>query len=164
MSEAARQDEGVEGGCQCGALRYRVRLSKALTLYRCHCRECQKQSSSAFGMSMILPEAAFSMTRGEPLSWSRRADSGRIVNCFFCGACGCRLFHNSPSRPGRVNLKPGTLDDASGLRPVGDVWTASRQGWVDLLPGGQRYDRQPADFNDLTARYQAQCRAAEADG
>ena len=152
MSEAARQDEGAEGGCQCGALRYRVRLSEALTLYRCHCRECQKQTSSAFGMSMILPEAAFSMTRGEPLSWSSRADSGRIVNCFFCGACGCRLLHKSPSRPGRINLKPGTLDDTTWLQPVVQVWTKAAQPWLRLTGDLPSFPGQPEDLPALLRR------------
>ena len=147
------QDRRAQGGCQCGAIRYTADLAEALTLYRCHCRECQKQSSSAFGLSMILPEAAFEVTQGAPESWSRGSDSGRPVHCFFCATCGSRLYHTSPSRPGAVNLKPGTLDDASGLQPIGDVWTDSRQAWVDLLPDGLHYARQPADMEALMARY-----------
>ncbi len=155
MSDAALGGGFVEGGCQCGALRYRVRLAEAVTLYRCHCRECQKQSSSAFGLSMILPQEAFAITRGRPQSWSRIADSGRSVECLFCGSCGCRIYHTAPSRPGMVNLKPGTLDDPGGLQPIGDLWTASKQAWVALLPGGLRFagQPQPADFEALTARY-----------
>jgi hypothetical protein len=141
-----------------------VRLSEALTLYRCHCRECQKQSSSAFGMSMVLPQAAFTITRGVPARWSRDADSGRRVDCFFCAVCGSRLFHLSPSRPGRLNLKPGTLDDAGALRPVGDLWTDSKQAWVALLPDGLSYARQPPDFDALTTRYRGLSGGADADG
>jgi len=153
MSEQRPESGRVQGGCQCGALRYEAALSEALTLYRCHCRECQKQSSSAFGLSMILPSEAFAVTRGKPQHWSRLADSGRAVECFFCAACGSRLYHTSPSRPGAVNLKPGSLDDPSGLRPIGDLWTDSRQAWVDLLPGGLHYAGQPGDFEALMTCY-----------
>ena len=43
----------LEGGCQCGAVRYAISAAP-LTLYCCHCTECQAQSSSAFGMSMLV--------------------------------------------------------------------------------------------------------------
>ncbi len=41
------------GGCQCGQVRYEIR-AEPLTLYLCHCKECQQQSSSAFGMSLTV--------------------------------------------------------------------------------------------------------------
>ncbi|MEQ8355048.1 MAG: GFA family protein [Kiloniellaceae bacterium] len=164
MAEHSNRASVVEGGCQCGAVRYTVNLSEAVTLYRCHCRECQRQTASAFGLSMVFPEAAFEITRGDLKTWRRKADSGRAVDCFFCEVCGCRLLHRSPARPGRVNLKPGTLDDPSGLQPIGDLWTDSRQAWVALLPGGLHYDRQPEDFDALAARYRSQVDAPDGDG
>jgi hypothetical protein len=164
VADQANPSVPAEGGCQCGALRYRVELSEAVTLYRCHCRDCQKQSSSAFGMSMILPAEAFEVTRGNPQSWSRTADSGRPVHGYFCGACGTRLYHTSPSRPGMVNLKPGTLDDPGDLQPIGDVWTDSRQAWVELLPGGLHYARQPGDFEALMTCYRLRQEAKGGDG
>jgi len=39
------------GSCQCGHCRYLVRRP-SLTLFACHCRECLKQSGSAFGMAL----------------------------------------------------------------------------------------------------------------
>ena len=51
-----------------------------LALYVCHCRECRKQSASAFGMSFIVPRAGFRVTKGTPHFWIRNADSGRQVN------------------------------------------------------------------------------------
>lgn len=164
MRDRPHREASAEGGCQCGAIRYAVKLSEALTLYRCHCRECQKQASSAFGMSMILPAEAFAITQGSPKSWSRSADSGRSVECFFCEGCGSRLFHKSPSRPGKINLKPGTLDDPRRLQPIGDLWTDSRQAWVTLLPEGLAYAGQPEDFDALTLRYRAVKNGSDAGG
>ena len=48
----------LAGGCQCGAVRYEIR-GEPLSLYVCHCRECQKQSASAFGISVIIKRADF---------------------------------------------------------------------------------------------------------
>jgi hypothetical protein len=39
------------GGCVCGATCYRL-TAEPLTLYACHCTDCQKRSGSAFGLSM----------------------------------------------------------------------------------------------------------------
>ena len=44
---------GKTGGCQCGSIRYRIK-QEANMLYACHCRDCQKQSGSAFGLSLIV--------------------------------------------------------------------------------------------------------------
>jgi hypothetical protein len=53
------------GGCQCGAVRYEI-AAAPLTLYACHCAECQRQSGSAFGLSMPVPAGAVRITAGEP--------------------------------------------------------------------------------------------------
>ena len=42
-----------EGGCQCGAVRYRI-TGEATALFACHYSHCQRQSGSAFGLSMRL--------------------------------------------------------------------------------------------------------------
>ena len=35
------------GGCLCGLIRYRV-ADEPLTLYVCHCTDCQRRTGSAF--------------------------------------------------------------------------------------------------------------------
>ncbi|WP_348252710.1 GFA family protein [Trichocoleus desertorum] len=107
-------------------MRYEIR-AEPLTLYACHCKECPKQSSSAFGLSMPVPRAAVVILQGQPKQWQRVSDSGREVSCLFCGERGTRLFHN-PARNAKItNVKAGTLDDTSWLKPVGNLWTQSSQ-------------------------------------
>ena len=142
------------GGCQCGALRYELN-AEPVTLYACHCSACQKQSSSAFGMSLRVPRSGFAVTRGATKEWRRRADSGREVICLFCGDCGSRLFHCPSHESAFLNIKPGTLDDTSWLRPVAHAWTGSAQGWVALGGDTLVYEGQPEDFTPLIARWQA---------
>lgn len=140
------------GGCQCGRIRYEIRADP-LTLYCCHCTECQRQSSSAFGMSMPVLTEAVVVTQGEPKEWRRKADGGREVICRFCPDCGTRLFHN-PTRNLKVtNVKPGTLDDTKWLRPIGHLWTRSAQPWVTMEEGTLRYESQPQDFTPLFERW-----------
>jgi len=39
--------EHIEGGCRCGAVRYRVKADKLPNVYACHCRDCQHASGGS---------------------------------------------------------------------------------------------------------------------
>jgi hypothetical protein len=131
-----------QGGCQCGALRYRIE-AEPVALVACHCTECQRQSGSAFGMSLVVPQQAFRMLSGEPRIFTRKAASGREVACAFCGECGNRIYHEPKYRQETLNVKPGTLDDTSWLSPALHVWTRSKQPWVPLPEGVRCLEGQP---------------------
>ena len=149
--------DNLEGGCQCGAVRYRI-TGTPLTLYLCHCTECQKQSSSAFGMSMWVRRSDLKIVSGDPKIWERPAASGGTVTCAFCPACGSRLYHNASDDPEISSVKAGSLDDTSWLRPVGHIWTRSRQPWVDIsdAPSSLVFEREPSDFGELESRWTAE--------
>ncbi len=53
----------LSGGCQCGAVRYEVQGTPH-EIYVCHCRECRKQSSSAFGISVMVRSADVRLLQG----------------------------------------------------------------------------------------------------
>jgi hypothetical protein len=145
----------LTGGCQCGACRYEITMAP-LTAYVCHCTECQRQSGSAFGMSMPVPRTGFFVRQGEPRTWRRTAASGRTVDCAFCPDCGSRLFHLPTRNDAVVNVKPGTLDEPDRVRPVGHLWTASAQPWVVIPSDVLTYPGQPPDFEALFAAWAAQ--------
>jgi len=106
-------------------------------------------------MSMPVPRPGFALTRGEPQRWKRVAESGRVVECASCGECGTRLCHLPARNDAIVNVKPGTLDDTSWLRPVGHLWTDRAQPWI-VIPGGvPRYPTQPESFDALFAAWSA---------
>jgi hypothetical protein len=136
------------GGCQCGAVRYRI-VGPPLTFYLCHCKECQKQAAGAFGMSLWVARKDFDLTSGRPKFWERGADSGGSVVCAFCGTCGSRLYHASDHESDTISVKAGSLDDLTGLTPIGHIWTKSAQPWVPLaaLPGDLRHETEPARFD-----------------
>src|SRR5262245_65152510 len=106
-----------EGGCQCARVRYRVE-GEPVAVGVCHCTECQRQSGSAFGMSLIVRKEAFRLLQGELKTFTRTADSGSPVLCAFCPECGIRIYHEPRYMQGVLNIKPGTLDDTSFLRPT----------------------------------------------
>lgn len=119
------------GGCQCGHVRYRI-TGRPIELTACHCRACQRQSGSAFGMSLHLPEAAFALVSGRLATFEVTTDGGRIKTCAFCPNCGARIHH---ATAGGLSLKAGTLDDTTGLAPDAHYWTACKQPWV-VIPAG----------------------------
>lgn len=125
-----------EGGCQCGGVRYTVDPAAVRTLYCCHCRECQRQSGSAFGMSLIVDAKGFRITQGRLKRWVRGTDSGGAACCHFCPDCGCRIYHEYCREDGdgadAVSVKPGTLDDTGVLRPAGHIWTSRAQPWFSF--------------------------------
>jgi len=134
----------VFGGCQCGAVRYELTgpLARA---YACHCRDCQKQSASAFSVS--IPVIRSSLRVDGPLaSFDKRSDSGAVTTCAFCPGCGSRLFHTSSRSPDVATLKAGTLDDASAIEPAAHLWTSRKQPWVRLDPDTPSYPEQPPDL------------------
>ena len=138
-----KPSEAKTGGCQCGAVRYRLR-ALAKMLYVCHCSDCQKQSSSAFGMSLIMAPADVEFVRGRERlrSWDTRGDDGRLKRCWFCPDCGNRIYHENPKAPDIVRLKPGTLDDPSVLQPQVRGWMCRQQPWLEHYSELPVVDRQ----------------------
>jgi hypothetical protein len=133
------------GGCQCGAVRY-VLKREEIAVYACHCRECQKQSASAFGLSAPFARDELELT-GELASYRRATDSGSFTTGYFCPACGSRLFHVSDRNTSRGTLKAGSLDDTSGLSPRFHIWTSRRQPWVQLPPDVPQFEDQSVDLD-----------------
>ena len=131
-----------EGGCTCGGLRFQIE-GDPVALAVCHCSECQRQSGSAFGMSLVMPEASFSMLAGEPKIFTRIADSGNPVDCAFCSECGTRIYHVPSKLKGTINVKPGTLDNRSWLSPNLHAWTRSKQNWLPIPDDVRTFDGQP---------------------
>ena len=123
-----------DGGCQCGTVRYRL-AGEPLGLAVCHCTDCQRQSGSAFGMSLLLPSESFRLLSGALRTFTVRCDSGRTKFCAFCPSCGTRIYHQIIDAV--LSVKPGTLDDTSWLSPAAHYWTKSKQPWVPVPDGAQ---------------------------
>jgi len=100
----------------------------------CHCKECQRQYGSAFGLSMLVKQESLTVT-GETKRFTRIADSGNENTGVFCPECGVRIYHIPGYASGMLVLKPGTLDDPSWIRPGYFVWMKSAQGWVPVPEG-----------------------------
>ena len=99
----------MTGGCQCGAVRFRVEgdLGEASI---CHCRMCQKATGGLFGPFVGAPFEALVWTRGEP----KRFQSSNQVRRGFCSDCGTPLTFEYGDH--HVSLAVGALDRPAEAR------------------------------------------------
>mgnify|MGYP002624608352 CR=1 FL=1 len=133
-----------EGGCACGAIRYRL-TEDAVGLHVCHCTDCQRITGSAFVMTMTVRREGLEILKGEPQPLAFETVSGisRIDRC--CAACGSRLWSEPQKIPNLLALRPGTLDEHDWLEPVAHIFLSSAQPWVPIPEGVLRYQRSPED-------------------
>lgn len=137
----------VEGGCLCGAVRYRATPTHREGYY-CHCRMCQL----AFGNT----RAAFVNLRKDEVRWLAAPPAYYASSAFarrgFCGQCGSPLsFEYLDSE--RMDLAAGSLDDPGAFKPVSHFAVETRiAGWhgEDGLPG-----TRIADHEALMRRWRA---------
>jgi hypothetical protein len=134
--------EHSSGGCQCGAARYQI-TGAPLALYVCHCRECQKQSASAFGISLIVRRADLRLGQGTVGRWSRQTDSGRTLTCIFCTVCGSRLWHEGTYDPDVLSVKGGSLDSPPDLGPAIHIWTSRKLAGVIIPQHARQFPGEP---------------------
>ena len=122
-----------KGRCQCGAVEYEFTGSPR-TVHACHCRECQKRSGSAFGLTMVVNKESF-VLNGEVTSFVRVSDSGQSVTSHFCPKCGNPIYGELEKFPDIVAIRPGTLDDTTWFNPERHIWTDSAQRWFQFPKG-----------------------------
>lgn len=130
------------GGCACGAIRYEC-AAEPLRAGHCHCRDCQRESGSAFTSNLTVPQAALTITQGTPKYHGAKADSGNSLRRWFCPACGSPLFARPLTMPDIMGIRAGSLDDPSWFAPERDIWTASAQPWDYLNPALPKFPHMP---------------------
>ena len=142
------------GGCQCGAVRYELR-GDPVTVYACHCTDCQTGTGTSFALSMFVQRDDIALLRGMPELIEVRLAAGRERRSLRCTACETRLWGPPKRFPNLLNLDPGTLDDTSWIAPAGHIWTRSAQPWIPL-PGGELcYEKQPDDVLPLVRAWKS---------
>lgn len=123
-----------DGGCLCGAVRYRVAAAPVRAGY-CHCRMCQRNSGAPVQAWADVPIDGFSLLKGEPASY-RSSSWGQRQ---FCRTCGTPLLHVEIEAPRTVSIYTATLDDPASMPPTHHIWTASRVPWFETADDLPRY-------------------------
>jgi hypothetical protein len=129
-----RDDErkqGLEGGCACGAVRYRL-TRKPMFVHCCHCRDCQRQTGSAFVINALIETACIEIDKGEPVPTRVPTDSGRPHDIYRCPTCQTALWSDYGGRPPLRFVRVGTLDKPETVPPDVHIYTRSKLPWVSL--------------------------------
>ena len=134
----------VAGRCRCSRVRFVLR-EEPLSFYLCHCTDCQAESGSAFGQSMHVRREAIDAVEG-PVAEHRieGLEGGGIHLVTHCSNCLTILWGRSLEVPQVLGLNAGSLEDAAGLTPYGNMWTRSARPWASFAPGPQ-HEQQPED-------------------
>jgi hypothetical protein len=123
--------ETFEGQCACGAVRYRLN-SKPMFVNCCHCRDCQRQTGSAFVINAVIETDRITILAGEPDLVGAPTDSGRPHDIYRCPKCQTALWSDYGHRPVLRFVRVGTLDEPSALAPDAHIFTRSKLPWVGL--------------------------------
>ena len=117
----------VEGGCLCGAVRYRVEGPPLHAGY-CHCRMCQRAAGAPVVAWGAWPADRFAWLQGKPGRFASSAKGERS----FCPSCGTSLTSVDPGDRRLVEVTLASLDDPAAFPPEEHIWTASRIRWLEL--------------------------------
>ena len=134
--------EPVTGSCLCGKIRFSID-APVKELRACHCRNCQKASGAGGSVNAVVAGGAFRITQGAPKRYSARADSGRVLNRYFCGDCGSPIYSQRETTPETVVVRAGLLDNAGETKIVANIWTRSARPWAHIDASSQQHPGQP---------------------
>lgn len=133
---------GLDGGCRCGAVRYKLAVEHLPLTYACHCHQCQSWSGSAFSQNAIVPEATLSLSGDLTVFELKTAD--RISIQRFCSICRGRIYNTNTRHPGLAVVRAGTLDRSEELKCVLHIFVAYKQRWFSLPEGVPAYPEMPS--------------------
>jgi hypothetical protein len=134
MSDQNQGDAVHQGGCLCGAVRYKTTGAPNDTNV-CYCTQCQRQSGSPLPAFANFNLDQFELLRGELGSYRASDTASRQ----FCPSCGSWLFWVRDGGT-RISITLGSFDDPSDFpTPDYEIWTDHRIKWLGNIPGADSY-------------------------
>jgi hypothetical protein len=143
---------GLDGGCTCGAVRYRM-TSRPLFVHCCHCRWCQRETGASYALNALIEADRVHLLVGRPEIVRTPSNSGKGQKIARCAECRVALWSTYAGAGDAIRfVRVGTLDAPDRLPPDIHIYTMSKQPWVLLPPDTPAvdayYDRNdywPAD-------------------
>ena len=144
----------LEGGCACGAVRYRL-ASAPMFVNCCHCTWCQRETGSAFVINAIIETDRVEVTKGETLAVTTPSESGTGQVIHRCADCHVALWSHYGGRTRAAFVRAGTLDQPHPIRPDAHIFTRSKLPWVSLDGGAPAFEV----FYELDQQWPAESQA-----
>ncbi len=124
----------LTGGCACGGLRYRL-ASPPMFVHCCHCKDCQRQTGSAFVVNALIETSRVEALSGTTVGIPVPSDSGRPHVIHRCPTCQTAVWSFYGGRDAIAFVRVGTLDQPAAAPPDVHIYTRSKLPWV-VLPEG----------------------------
>jgi hypothetical protein len=121
----------LEGGCACGSVRYRL-ASAPMFVHCCHCRDCQRQTGSAFVLNALIEADRVRLVSGDADGAGVPTDSGRPHVIYRCRSCKIAVWSNYGGVDKLRFVRIGTLDEPAALTPDVHIYVRSKLPWVKL--------------------------------
>ena len=129
----------LEGGCLCGAVRFRITAPFSSAGY-CHCTHCQRRTGTGSSANARVPREGFTLLAGAEQLRAFTPASG--VPKLFCSTCGSALFSGDPTTDPQVAVRLGALDGDPGIRPEWRQFVESAVSWEEIPHDGlERHPR-----------------------
>lgn len=127
------EDDVREGGCACGAVRYRIKGDPLIT-HACHCRHCQRETGSAFATNALVLSGDVTF-EGQVEQVLTPSESGKGQRIFRCPACHVAVSSHYAGAGDTCHfVRVGTLDDPGDIQPDVHIYTSTKRPWVVLPP------------------------------
>ena len=121
-------NDSHQGGCLCGALRYRVD-GEPTRCNVCHCRFCQRLTGSAFLVEPMFLKPQVAFTVGNPACYVHRGEHGRSLYLHYCRQCSAKVALTFQRFPDHYGICGGTFDDPHWFQPTRHIFTAYAVPW-----------------------------------
>jgi len=117
------------GSCQCGVVRFEYE-GEADRMMNCHCSRCRRQMSAAYGTFVFVSSEQFRWISGEADVVNYKMPEARVKGTAFCRHCGSLVARERDA--GSMQIPAGSLDQDPQIRPVANIFTASKASWSTL--------------------------------
>ncbi|MGQ5523322.1 GFA family protein [Chitinimonas sp. PSY-7] len=124
----------LEGGCQCGAIRYQVSGSPLGAAF-CHCSMCRKANAAPAVAWALYKEDQVRFLHERPTEYHSSTDAKRG----FCPRCGTQISFVANYIPGLIDITIGSMDDPNAVPPTAHYWESKRLSWVHFADQLPRY-------------------------
>jgi hypothetical protein len=129
-----------EGGCFCGAVRYRM-AGTPLGSAICHCQSCRRASGAPSVAWVTVERKNFEILQGTPAAYP----SSPGVTRRFCDRCGSALTYENAKNPESIDITTITLDEPNHFPPTVEVWLEDRIDWQPIDPSLRQHRGGSAD-------------------
>jgi hypothetical protein len=130
----------LEGGCGCGAVRYRL-TDEPYIVHNCHCRRCQRQTGTGSAVNAFIEDDRLERLSGELVETDFETGSGGTQTVVRCAKCQSPVWSYYPRLGRRVAaVRVGSLDDPSAAPPDIAIFVADKPAWAPVPDGIPAFD------------------------